>query len=180
MFSPPPDKVLYAFGIWQRAFENLEKCFPYVELHEGLPSLEKIRQFALAGTNRVVVLDDLMHEVLKFRDMDNLFCRCAHHLGITIIYITQNIYCSGRWSRNINLNTHYLVLMKSVRDINQIKTIAQQTGMGKLLTEAYQDVHKEPYSYLLVDLSPNASDDFKLLSHIFASEDTIVYKNKAC
>lgn len=179
MFNPTPDKVLYAYGIWQSAFNNLEQSHPFIQLHEGVPSIETIKSFAENNRGRLVVLDDLMHEVLKNRDMDNLFCRCAHHLGITIIYVTQNMFCSGRWSRNINLNTHYMVLMKSLRDVNQIKVLAQQTGMGNLLTEAYADVHSEPYAYLVVDLSPTSCDDFRLMTKIFPGELPLVYKKKA-
>ena len=41
------------------------------------------------------------------------------------------MFCQGKHSRTINLNTHILVLMKNPRDLSQIQCLARQTFVGK-------------------------------------------------
>jgi hypothetical protein len=45
---------------------------------------------------------------------------------ISVILITQNLFHQGRFSRDISLNTKYLVVFKNVRDKNQFVYLARQ------------------------------------------------------
>ena len=54
MIDPPPERVTWYYGEWQKAYENLD--IPNVRLEEGLPtSFDN-------GKRGLVVLDDLMAE----------------------------------------------------------------------------------------------------------------------
>ena len=64
-----------------------------------------------------------------------------------------------------------MVLFKNLRDIHQIQLLGRQTGMNHMLTEAYQDCMKEPFGYLVIDLSPHSRCECKLMSHIFTHEE---------
>ena len=44
--------------------------------------------------------------------------------------------------------------------------------------EAYKDVTREPYSYLLIDLRPEEDEDLRLLANIFPGETHYVYVPK--
>ena len=178
MFVPPPEKVLYAYGIWQKAFTEIERELPFVEFYEGLPTMDIVKQFSDDSNHSLLILDDQMSDCVRSKDIEELFSKGSHHLGVTICYLTQNMFCAGKCARNTSLNTHFthLVLFKNVRDINQIKVLANQTGMGKVLVDAFKDVHKTPpYSYLVVDLSPNANEKYKLRTNIFPNEECIIY-----
>ena len=117
-----------------------------------------------------------MESLTKSGVMENLFTRGSHHKNITVIYINQNMYCPGKHTRTINLNTHYLVIMRNPRDVSTMKVLGRQLGIGNALYEAYTDVHKTPFSYLLTDVSPTSDEQYKLLTNIFPGEDLIAYK----
>ena len=115
----------------------------------------------------VIVYDDMMESIVKSSDMEQMFTKFSHHKNCTVIYINQNIFCPGKHSRTINLNTHYLIIMRNPRDVNTMKVLGRQLGLGNALHEAFMDVHKEPYSYLIVDLSPKSNEQYKLRTKVF-------------
>ena len=169
LMDPPPAKVLYCYGAWQAAFEDMK-----VQFHRDLPSQEVVDKFA-DGTPCMIVLDDLMDAVVKSEEIQRLFVRGSHHQNITVVYLNQNMFHQGKCSRSIQLNCHYIVLLKNPRDFSQIRLLGRQMGLGKTLVEAYEDCMKEKYNYLVIDLSPHSSSDYKMFSHIFPGEDEVVY-----
>ena len=112
--------------------------------------------------------------------MGKLFTQYSHHRGISVIFISQNIYFGGRYGKTINLNAHYLVLFKNP-NLSQIRILGQQLlpGRAAVLTEAYQDATAERYGYLLVDLHPNNDKDLMFRTHVFPQQDMVVYQQKA-
>ena len=46
MFSFPPEKVLYCYGIYQPLFEQMEKEMPFVSFHQGLPDEDVLQHLA--------------------------------------------------------------------------------------------------------------------------------------
>ena len=175
MFEPIPNEVLYCYSVYQDVFAEMERAMPFIRFHQGLPNENDINDFS-DKTNKLLIVDDLMTKIVKSPDMEDLFTKNSHHKNISVCYINQNIFCPGRYSRTINLNTHYLLIMRNPRDVSTMKVLGRQLGIGNALHEAYMDVHKEPFKYLLVDLSPRSDDQFKLRTDIFPGEDTIVYK----
>lgn len=173
----PPEAVLYCYGIHQPLFEDMEKTIPHLSFHEGLPSMETVREFTTDRRHRLIVLDDLMHRVVRDVDMELLFTQGCHHRRLSVLFLTQNLYVQGARSRTIALNTTYLVLMKNVRDVSQIATLGRQLypGKSKVLLEAYEDATATPYGYLVVDMSPHSYDAYRLRTHVFPREDPIVY-----
>ena len=155
----------------------MEKTLNHFSLHEGLPSSEIIESFS-DGHHNVIILDDLMSELVKNSEMEKLFTQGCHHLKLSLVIISHNIFHQGKCSRTIALNTSYLVLFKNPRDSQQLSHLGRQIFGNKAIgfLEAYADVHKEPYSYLLVDITPYIRDEFRLRSHIFSDECVTLYK----
>lgn len=176
MFDPEPSQVLYCYGVYQKAFDEMQQEMPFIQFHCGLPTPAIVNEFSHPTDTRVIICDDLMEQMVKSSDIEALFTRHSHHKNLTIIYINQNLYCPGKHSRTINLNTHYLIIMRNPRDVSTMKTLGRQLGIGNALFEAYTDVHKEPFSYLCVDMSPWGQEDHKLRTKIFKDEDTVIYK----
>ena len=163
IITPPPDRILYCYGSYQEAFSKMEN----VEFKEGLPSLDEFdgRQHSL------VIIDDLMHETNEV--VSKLFTKGSHHTNTSVVYITQNIFSQNKESRNIALNTQYLVLFKNVRDKLQITYLARQMypSNQKHLIEAYTDATSEPFSYLFIDLKPNVDEKLRLKACIFPDDE---------
>ena len=49
-----------------------------------------------------------------------------HHVGISVIYLAQNLFRRGKYSCDLSLNMDYIVLFKNVRDSSQIGHLARQ------------------------------------------------------
>ena len=173
----PPSKVLYCYAIYQDAFAEMQQMEEHLEFHEGLPSNEFIDDFRENGLHCVIVLDDMMQQISKNRDVQNLFTRGSHHQNITVIYINQNFYCEGKCSRTINRNAHYIVLFECA-DLLQIEILGKQMGMCKALTNAYIDAVSEDYGYLVIDRSPRRNRMHQLRTKVFGEDTTIVYVPK--
>ena len=126
MFINPPEKVLYCYTIWQPLFKIMEKELVLIKFCNGLPSNEDLRSLSNERVCNLFILDDLMDSVTTSSDMENLFVKGMHHRHFSVLYLNQNLYCRGKYSRTINLNTHILVLMKNPRDISQLQCLAHQ------------------------------------------------------
>ena len=175
----PPDRILYCYGIHQPLFDKMELEIQNLEMKQGLPTPQEIETFTQTRTHRLIVIDDLAHQLLNDSEMELLFTQGCHHRRISVIFMTQNLFQKGSKSRTIALNTYYLVLMKNVRDAAQIAYLGRQLypGRSTLLTSAYADATKEPYGYLFIDISPHSEDKYRLRTHIFPGEYPIVYQS---
>ena len=74
----------------------------------------------------VIVVDDLYQEASKEKDFNNLFTKISRHLGVTVIFITQNLFHQGGSHRTRNLNVQYLVIFKNPRDQTVVDFLARQ------------------------------------------------------
>lgn len=169
---------MYCYGTYQDDFEQMERVLPNLTLHSGLPTMTEIEEFA-EGHHDLIVLDDLAHEALGSATTELLFTQGCHHKKLSVVFITQNMYGQGKSARTITLNCWYMVLFKNIRGTSQIQTLGRQLFPGKsaTLTEAFQDATKRPYGYLLIDLTPQGRDEYRLRTNLFYGEDIVVYKS---
>ena len=168
MFDIPPKKILYFYGVWQSLFNTLEKQYG-IEFHHGLPKdIEDI------GEHQLVILDDLQDEVVSCKETEKLFTQGSHHKNLSVIYLTQNLYYQGKCARTISLNSQYIILFQNLRDVNKITVLGKQLGNSKFLKLAYLDAVEQPYSYLLIDLSPHSNPKYRFRTNIFPEDDGII------
>ncbi len=167
-------KIVYCYSEWQLIFDELEKTLP-IDFYQGLPRTEEIEDLTRDREHIIIVLDDLMDDVVRSTHVQDMFTKGSHHRNLTLIYLSQNLYCQGKNARSQSLNTHYLLLLRNPRDVTQINMLARQTGLGSALIEAYRDSTSKPYGYLLVNLSPHARENFQMMTDILPDESPIVY-----
>ena len=169
MFKGPKiSKILYFYGVYQSLFDEMQQTVSNLQFQEGIPSQQDIEALAEGQNHCLLVLDDLMSKVVASETMQDLFCQFCHHKNISVVYLTQNLYQGGKCA---------LVLMKSMRNASQIRCLATQLYPGNIgfMMGAYQDAMKEAYGYLVIDMSPSADDLYRLRTHIFLDEDTVIY-----
>jgi hypothetical protein len=161
--SPPPTSILWCYGTYQNAFENIKD----VHFHDGIPDPNALER----GT--LLILDDLMDEADD--RVNKIFTKYSHHRDVSVLFLTQNFFHKG--SRTISLNSHYLVLFKNPRDSSQITHLARQMypKNSKFLIEAFKDATIRPYTYLVIDLKADTEDTYRLRSGIFPDEENYVY-----
>ena len=179
MFVPkPPSNILYCYGVYQPLFDDMKITFgDDIRFVEGLPSSEDVDNLTSDGRHHVIVLDDVMQKVVQSQDMALLFTQGCHHKNLSVIFMTQNLFAQGKSSRNIALNTTYLVLLKNVRDASQSALLGRQLYPGKTdgFMCAYAEIMGESRGYLIIDLAPDTPDEMRLRTRVFIGEDPIVY-----
>jgi hypothetical protein len=103
MVNPPHDKIIYCNSEYQEIFDN----YPEVDFQQGLPSMSQFN-----GTERtLVVIDDMMTQMDQ--SVSDLFTKYSQHRKISVMFLTQILFCKSKHNRNMSLNTHYLVLFKT-------------------------------------------------------------------
>lgn len=117
----------------------------------------------------ILVVDDMMTEKSNDGFMHNLFTKHSHHLKVTVIYITQNLYEKGQCK--MKRNAHYLIMMRNPSDKSQLTTLGRQLypRHKELLNhfyESYDDATSVRYGYLFIDVSPNGDERQKLKTNI--------------
>lgn len=129
---------------------------------------------------RLIIIDDMMRE--SNEHIIDMFTKHSHHLGLSVIFVTQNIFHKGKGIRDISLNSHYIVAYKSPRDRGQFSTLARQICPQniKFANEVFDDATKEPYGYLVMDLTQTTPDHLRFRTHIFPNDNPpyIVYVPK--
>jgi hypothetical protein len=165
--------------MWEQNLQSLVDGDKRIILREGLPTMDEVKDLASPDSELLLVLDDLIYDTINSKDMSKLFCT-GRHLNLSIIFLTQNLYERGKFSRAINLNACYIILFRNIRDSNQIKYLGQQLFSDKWrsLVTIYDDVMKGEFQYLVIDLHPYSKNEYRLRTKIFPGEDMEIYQIK--
>ena len=178
MFTENISKILYCYTISQPILEDMENTIENFMMKKGLPTEEDIENLTESGSHSILILDDLMNEVCNSSQAEQLFTIHCHHRNMNLIYLSQNIFYSGKKAKTISLQLHYLVLFRNPRDKLQVSNLARQLypGKSKNFQSVYDDALNEPYSYLMIDISPHSNPKYQIRTCIFPTEDPIVYR----
>ena len=82
LFHPVPSKVVYCYGEYQKEFDELHG----VDFIEGFPS--DLTHLTQGHKQTLLILDD--------QRVSDLFTRGSHHKGISVLYLTQNLFPPGK------------------------------------------------------------------------------------
>ena len=118
--------------------------------------------------NILFVLDDCFSEAVQDKNVSDAFTK-GRHKSISTMFITQNLFFSGKHSRTISLNCSHYILMRN-RDMGQIEMIGRQI-YGKGRGGEFLNIYKKALSvnkfgYLLIDLSANVPEELQLRTNI--------------
>ena len=177
LISPPFKKVIWVYKTWQDAiFSELQNANFDIQFVDDLQNFDDMSK----QENTVIVIDDLMTEAAQSDQVQALFTR-GRHLNLSVIYLAQNLFHKGKHSRDMSLNTDYMILFKNTRDASQIMHLSRQMYPHdtKFLPWAFHDATKEPYSYLFLDLKPYTNESLRVRSNILNEEYQIAYVPKS-
>lgn len=119
----------------------------------------------------LIVIDDFMHSLNE--KIAHLFTVGSHHCGVSVILILQNIFPRSPVMRDISLNSHYIILFKNSRDLNQVHTLCKQIfpRNSKFMLDAFIKATAEPYKYLVVDVHPLTKEEHRLRESLFPDDN---------
>lgn len=173
LIRPRIGRIVYCFSVWQPEFEKLEKKHG-VEFHQGMCDVSVLR----SDENNLIIYDDLMDECAVDKSILDLFTKGSHHMNISVIVLTQNVFSKGKNNRTISLNTQYLILFNNPRDRSQIGFMARQMypEAPRFLQDAYRDAATRPHGYIFVDNNQQTPEELRVQSNITARVRTVYNK----
>jgi hypothetical protein len=163
VFNPPFDKIFYFYQHHQSCFNDAIFEFGNkLEFVEGV-NFEFINSLPQDGTSYLLIFDDSCEEISKSREFQML-ATAGRHRKISVIYVKHNLFHKSPLGRDIELQNTHMVLFKNPRDVQQIKVLSSQLGLGHELQQWYKCATHEPYGHLLIDISPKTVDHLRYSS----------------
>lgn len=174
VFGLPFDYIAYVSGLG----------FPNIDVANGV-KINKLTEIEPSfiddldpRKNNLLIFDDNIY-VTNDRLMSDLFTKLSHHKNITVILLIQNLFPRTKYSRDISLNSTYIILMANNRDRTQISRLSYQIDGTKFIYNCYKDnTNNKPYSYLLLDFHPDTPENFRVRSSLFQNEPIYTYVKK--
>ena len=180
-FSETPSRVIYFYNVYQSKFSEMEASIPNISFFQGLPQRCDIEKFAEAEKHLLLVFDDLYYEVISSKDLSDLTIMLCHHLNISCIFTSHNIFTSGKFSKTIATNLHYILLF-TLRNRLQLITLATQLFCHKNKSKSFVSVYdrvidETPFSPLVIDLSPRCPNHrYMLRKNVLPGQYPIIYE----
>ena len=161
----PPETILYIYKIWQTKFDEMKSVVDgFIEDNENV--VQQIKQLAL-GQKIFLIFDDLINSK-SLMDIATLFTVDGRHMNMSMAFLTQRMFVNNEHFRQISQNCDYFCIFKNPRNFSEIRTLAQQLTPGSLsLMGIYKEATKNPFSYLLINLTQECDPNVKYLSHVF-------------
>jgi hypothetical protein len=137
-----------------------------VEFVRGIPMNLDGDHYFDPRIRNVIVLDDLMSTAAKDSRINDLFTEGSHHHNLSVVTLNQNLFFGKDPTQR--RNCHHLVLFNNPVDRQPITTLGRQMYPGRAhdFLQKFEEVTKEPYSYLVVDLKPTTPDSLRLRTDI--------------
>ena len=148
-----------------------------IEFVEGLPKVNMDNFLVDKSSSKLLIFDDMMEEASERVDIKHLFTR-GRHQDTSVVFLTQNLYHQSKHSRDMSLNTDYIVVFKNPRDSMIITTLGKQMGNAKFLADVYEQATMEPFSYLFVDLRSDTREELRYRSKVLDGDMQVVFKSR--
>ena len=177
LFRPEaPNYVVLVYHTWQQTYQDMYDEGVINLCMNQIPDAETLREICeeyKSSGGVILVLDDQINNLDS--NVVDMFCIHSHHLKMSVILLVQTLFMPSKEFRTISLNSHYIILMKNVRDRSSITQLARQIFPYKtrFLTDSYIDATKEAYSHLLLDLRSESPEALRVRSNIFDEVITV-------
>ena len=92
--TPTPSKIIWCYREWQPLYADMMRVIPNITFIQGVDIPEVDTRYP-----HLVVLDDLMTEVTKNKDVSNMFTVGSHHKNMSVICLLQHLFYHGKENR---------------------------------------------------------------------------------
>ena len=167
-----PEKIVYVYSARQAGYEDWLKYVDHLVIADET-AIDRV--LTLAKSNKLLVIfDDLIHSDL-LRDIAKLFTIDGRHMKMSLVFLTQRLFVQNEFYKQISRNSDYFVLFRNPRNQAEIRDLARQVTPNDLsLSTLYEMVTIKPYSYLFLNFTQEAKEDYKYLTRLF-EQPNILY-----
>ena len=177
VFSTRPEQIVWSYTSYQPLYDELIRSGVNIKFIEGIPDSFTDPDIFPPNQHTLLIIDDQMDVGSNHTELMKAFTIYRHHNKLSVLYLLQNLFNPGRFSRTISLNTNYMVLFKNPRDKGQIRILAHQMFPGRkdFFLQSYENATLDPHGYLLIDLRPECPERVRLRTGILPSEWPAAY-----
>lgn len=139
---------------------------PIVQFHKNIPTnLDEIM------SDTLLIFDDCMMDSFS-KEITEIFTISSHHNNLSVILVLHNLFHQSKFSRNIALNTQYIVYFRNPRDLSSISHLTRQLmpSNSKNLQKLFNEELNKPFTYLIIDLVQDTPEIFRYRTDIFNGE----------
>ena len=174
----PPKKVIYFYKEWQTKFTDMEQTLGVNFIEDNDMIIEQIKDFSVPA---LVIFDDMLNSE-NLKAVAQLFTVFGRHLNLCLAFLTQRLFKNYEFFRQISQNSDYIGVFKNPRNSREIRTLASQITPKTLeLLTIYQKATKDPYSYVLINLTQEGLPQLKYISNVFSKNHVVkVYVSSSC
>ena len=86
MIEGAPENIIWCYGIYQPAYDEIQRNIPNIQFVEGVPS--DLESMINPSKRNLVVIDDLMHQLSNDQRITSLFTKGCHHRNFRKIFFT--------------------------------------------------------------------------------------------
>ena len=133
---------------------------------------------SIKGSKTLAIFDDIIFEPRTMKIAAESFVR-ARHLGVSLFFLSQNLYLQSKEFRVIGLNVTHVFLLRC-RDTKQIylygKSFLQDRQVPFFVELFKRVVLKTKYSHLLIDFTADCDSPLMLRSHIASGTSERAYE----
>lgn len=176
IYDIPPENVIVIYKYQQPIYQKMKEeklVNEFIQINDSRFNydklVEKVSPFK-DGDGSMIIFDDTLTDLPD--NFEQIFTNLSHHMNCSVFYLTQNLFYQNKSFRTLSLNAHYIFVMRSKRNLNQMKFLAQQTCPGnvKFITDSYTDATHNPFTFLCFDFSPDSPDILRLRANIFPED----------
>ena len=185
VFTEPPRRIVFCYNIFQDLFHRMAETIPNITFYEGVPDRSIMEEWSAqtGGGHLLIIFDDLYKEVIQSKAVCDLSTLLSHHLKISTIIVSQNIYMGGKYSKTITTDLHYIGLF-TIRDRRHLSILGSQLFAHKSKVRNFVKVYDLVQSTnrlgnpLIIDNSPlsNSNRNHNLRSRVLPGELPIIYE----
>lgn len=183
LISEKIDCVIWFYGIKTPTLKYLESKYNkfWFRCEQGIPDTEYLEQYVPLGKKALFILDDLAQEAANSPLVCKLLNNYVHHKNIAVFLVLQDLFCPGKYRVSFLKTIHYLVLFNNPLNHSVAKITAQRfmPYNVKAFIEVYDEIFKQPYSYLLLDGHQKTANILRIRTDIFNIGQTVfIIKSK--
>ena len=137
---------------------SLRKFFPNLELSANLPNVDELNIVA-DDSHKLFLIDDFMQPFNNSKAAFKLLTIDSHHLKITVIVTTHNLFGASKYQKTFSRNYSEMVILANRGDKLSLRTLGSQMfpDSPRILLRAMswvEDHSEEKPKYILLDISP--------------------------
>ena len=181
MFTEAPSRVIYCYNVFQKLFTKMSESVPDICFYQGLPDRGTIASWASDERHLLLIFYYLYQELIQSKAVCDLTIMLSHHLNISCIMTSHNIFMCSKYSNTISTNLHYILLF-TIRNRLQLSVLGGQLfchkSKAKNFVKVYDIVNSENCvgNPLVIDNSPRSTNrQYMLRSNVLPGELPIIY-----